>query len=97
MRVVWTSAALDSLQAITDYIAQHSPAAALRLVDDIPERTEALLAVNPMIGRSGRVDGTRELVLTGTPYIVASRVNSQVNVLAVFHGAREWPEEFDVL
>jgi addiction module RelE/StbE family toxin len=94
MRVVWTRAALEGLETITDYVAQHNLAAALRLVDDIPERTNALLADNPMIGRVGRVAGTRELVLSGTPYIVAYQVSDQVDVLAVMHGARQWPEDF---
>lgn len=97
MRVVWTRAALDGLEAITDYVGRYNPAAALRLVDDIPERTNTLLANNPMIGRSGRVPGTRELVLPGTPYVVAYAVGSEVNVLAVIHGARAWPEDFDIL
>ena len=94
MRVVWTRAALEGLETITDYVAQHNLAAALRLVDDIPERTNALLADNPMIGRVGRVAGTRELVLSGTPYIVAYQGSDQVDVLAVMHGARQWPEDF---
>ncbi len=94
MRVFWTRASLDSLEAITDYIAQHNPAAALRLVDDIPDRTNALLSANPMAGRKGRTDGTRELVLSGTPYIVAYRVRDCVEVLAVMHGARQWPDDF---
>jgi addiction module RelE/StbE family toxin len=94
MRVVWTRAALEGLETITDYVAQHNLAAALRLVDDIPERTNALLADNPMVGRVGRVAGTRELVLSGTPYIVAYQVSDQVDVLAVMHGARQWPEDF---
>src|SRR3954451_7958185 len=94
MRVVWTRAALEGLETITDYVAQHNLAAALRLVDDIPERTNALLADDPMIGRVGRVADTRELVLSGTPYIVAYQVSDQVDVLAVMHGARQWPEDF---
>ncbi len=36
--------------------------------------------------------GTRELVVTGTPYIVPYRVKGQeVEVLRVYHGARHWP------
>ncbi|MEH3146992.1 MAG: type II toxin-antitoxin system RelE/ParE family toxin [Methylobacterium frigidaeris] len=94
MRVLWTTAALASLEEITDFVARHNPVAALRLVDDIPARVNALLAGNPMIGRAGRVAGTRELVLSGTPYLVAYRVSDHVAVLAVLHGAREWPEGF---
>lgn len=41
----------------------------------------------------GRVDGTRELVIPGTQYILPYRVKqNQIQILAVFHGARQWPE-----
>ncbi len=37
--------------------------------------------------------GTRELVVTGTPYVIAYRVEAHaVVVLRVMHGARRWPE-----
>ena len=43
-------------------------------------------------GRLGRVPGTRELVATGTPYLVAYRNrDGDIQVLRVLHGAREWP------
>ena len=48
-----------------------------------------------MAGREGRVAGTRELVIRGTPFIVAYRVvRNEVHVLAVMHAARKWPDEF---
>jgi toxin ParE1/3/4 len=44
----------------------------------------------------GRIKGTREFVVTDTPFIVAYRVrDDRVEVLAVFHGARLWPDRFD--
>ncbi len=47
------------------------------------------------MGRAGRVPGTRELVISGTPYIVPYRVRGgAVEVLRVFHAARRWPTEF---
>ena len=44
-------------------------------------------------GRKGRVKGTREWVLTGTPYIVVyvQRV-AGIEVWRVLHGARQWPK-----
>jgi plasmid stabilization system protein ParE len=46
------------------------------------------------MGRSGRVAGTRELVIAGTPYLVAYRVEAKaVVILAVIHGAQRWPDE----
>jgi toxin ParE1/3/4 len=41
------------------------------------------------------VTGTRELVVTGTPYIVPYRVqDGEIQILRVYHGARRWPERF---
>jgi toxin ParE1/3/4 len=48
-----------------------------------------------MAGREGRVAGTRELVIRGTPFIVAYRLErNEVQILAVMHAAIKWPEEF---
>jgi toxin ParE1/3/4 len=39
--------------------------------------------------------GTRELVISGTPFLIAYRIEKkEVRILAVLHTAREWPEEF---
>jgi len=52
----------------------------------------ARLAEYPAMGRSGRVPGTRELVVVGTPYIIPYRVRGdRVEILRVFHAARKWP------
>ncbi len=91
--VVWTRRSLRELEAIGDYIAERNPAAALSIVTAIHTRTRNLLSENPFIGRPGEIAGTRELVIPGTPYIVAYRVlETRVDVLFVQHGAREWPD-----
>jgi toxin ParE1/3/4 len=47
------------------------------------------------LGRTGRVAGTRELVIAGLPYIVPYYLKGQeVRILAVMHAARKWPDEF---
>lgn len=56
------------------------------------EQAVQLLASHPAMGRAGRVEGTRELVVTGTPYIIPYRVREdRVEVLRVFHAAGKWP------
>lgn len=95
MKVVWTRAAADHLEEIGDWIARDSPAAAERLVAAIIDRVSTL-GSHPHLGRPGRIVETRELVIAGTPYIVAYRVReSAVEVLAAFHGARRWPERLE--
>lgn len=94
MKILRTRRYLQELAAIGDYIADRNPRAAHQIVNEIDGKTERLLSANPFIGRSGEIEGTRELVIPGTPYIVAYRVTDQaVEVLFVQHGAREWPGE----
>jgi toxin ParE1/3/4 len=95
MKVRWTSPALRDLEAIGDYIARDSPAAAVRIVIRILDQAE-LLAAHPHAGRAGRVPATREMIVSDTPFILPYRVKGDVvEVLAVFHGARQWPESFE--
>jgi len=54
-----------------------------------------MLADHPGMGRPGRVDGTRELVIAGLPYVVAYfHQGDTVTVLRVLHGAMKWPKRF---
>ncbi len=58
-------------------------------------RAVNLLQENPAMGRAGRVAGTRELVVDGTPYIVPYRVRGDaVEILRMFHARRKWPKGF---
>lgn len=46
----------------------------------------------PQLGRSGRVQGTRELGIAGLPFLAVYRIESDaVLVLRVLHGAQRWP------
>lgn len=89
MRIVWTRGALSDVDQIQDFVAQDRPIAAYQLATALVGRTNALLADNPFACRRGRAVGTRELIVTGTPYIVIYRVREDVEVLAVVHGARK--------
>ena len=94
MRVHWLRSAVRDLHDICEYIADDSPSAAKRIGTRI-ESSVALLAEHPLAGRSGRVQGTREFVIAGTHYLVAYRVTAKsVDILAVLHGARRWPDRF---
>ena len=94
MRVRWLRRALRNLDDNAEYIARDNPDTAARVVQRIAASVERL-ATHPASGRIGRVPGTRELVVTGTPYIVPYRVRgATVEILRVFHTARKWPESF---
>ena len=92
MRVKWLRTALKNLDDEAEYISRDSPTAAARVVTEIVKAVEPLTRY-PALGRPGRIAGTRELVVSGTPYIIPYRVRGDaVEVLRVFHGARKWPE-----
>ncbi len=95
MRVHWARAASRHVEEIGDYIARVDAAAADRMLLRIREQAETL-AEHSHIGRAGRVEGTRELVISGSPYIAVYRVREDdVEIVAVFHAARRWPDKFD--
>src|SRR5207237_481887 len=89
--VVWLERAQRHLTEIVVYIAEDNPTAA-RCVKDLIEKAPANLSTHPRPGRQGRIDGTRELVIAGLPYIVPYRVRyGRVEILDVIHSARRWP------
>jgi len=91
LKVRWLKKALANLEGEAEYISRDSHAAAQREVTAI-EQAVQLLASHPALGRAGRVEGTRELVVAGTPYIIPYRVRrGRVEALRVFHTARKWP------
>ena len=95
MRIRWTRPALADLEAIGDFIARDNAAAAKRIVVGLVASVDALRD-HPNLGRPGRLTGTRELIVSGTPYVVPYRVlGEDVEILAVFHGARHWPGAFE--
>lgn len=90
MTVRWTPTALRDLESLHSYIAEDNATAAGAKVDALVAGISAL-AKHPEMGRKGRVPGTRELVMA--PFVVAYRAHcSTIEVLAIIHGARRWPE-----
>jgi plasmid stabilization system protein ParE len=42
--------------------------------------------------QTGGIEGTRELVFPGLPYIVVYQMQDQiVEVVRIYHGAQDWP------
>jgi toxin ParE1/3/4 len=91
--IVWSVWAIGDRDDIFDYIEAESPRTAA-LVDSRIEKQVELLGRFPEMGRPGRVEGTRELVVRRTPFLVVYRIDpSAVLVLRVLRGAQEWPDE----
>ncbi len=94
MLIFWLEAAeLDAI-GILEYIAQDNITAAYGVYEAIQQQVSHL-AEHPKLGRIGRVKGTRELVVSGTPYIVAYRIQGEIiQILRVLHGAQKWERQF---
>lgn len=94
MMVVWLPRAERNLETLYSAAAEENPSAALDLLTRI-DTVVRRLGEFPNMGHPGRVTGTRELVVDGTPYILPYRVrNRVVQILCVLHGARRWPQRF---
>jgi toxin ParE1/3/4 len=91
--IEWTEQAVRQLDQAHDYIAlTNSEEVASRVVMQIVSSVQQL-ATFPASGRAGRVRGTRELVISSTPFIAAYAIaNGKIVILAVYHGAQQWPE-----
>ena len=90
MKLVWTSEARADRHAIYDYIEADDPAAALAL-DEQFSKVATLLSERPMMGRIGRVAGTREFVAHRNFIIVYDVADDLVRILRLLHAARQWP------
>jgi addiction module RelE/StbE family toxin len=93
MKIIWSPRAIRHLTALREYIAEDSEQNAAAVAKRILNAVD-LLSSQPEIGRPGRIAGTRELVVSGTPYIIPYRVHrGRLELIAVFHGRQRWPSK----
>ena len=95
MQLQWTEAAEQYLEQINAYYTEQ---AGSRLAADnvlaIIHSANALLEM-PNRSRPGRVPNTRELVLQDLPFLLPYRVvGNSIQILRVFHTARQPPEQW---
>jgi toxin ParE1/3/4 len=88
--VRWTIEALDDLDQLTDYIAEHNAKAAMAMFEII-EKAVIPASVTPFLFRSGREPGTREIVAHPN-YIVVYRVmDDWIEIVNVIHARQRYP------
>ena len=93
MRIQWFAAAIQDLISLRQYIAVEKPETpadvAARILDNMEN-----LRNHPALGRAGRVEGTRELIMGNLPFIIPYRVrNKTIEILRVLHTSRRWPTQ----
>ena len=64
-------------------------------MDELFSEAAASLADHPMLGRPGKISGTRELIPHESYRLVYEIDGETVWVLTVVHSARQWPPVHD--
>ncbi|MDO5679417.1 MAG: type II toxin-antitoxin system RelE/ParE family toxin [Pelistega sp.] len=90
MELYWTPEAVLDREAIYDYIEADNPKAAIALDESFEAKAVRLLD-HPHIGRKGRVQNTRELIVHQNYILVYDVLDASVRILRVLHSARMWP------
>ena len=93
--IEWTEQAARQLDQAYDFLAlAGDDTIAARVTEKVIASIERLASF-PLSGRRGRLPGTRELVIPGTPFIVAYTIRkTDVVIPAVYHRAQRWPDQF---
>ena len=92
MHVRFSQAARADLRQIRTYLVSRDPIAAQRVVDFILT-TAYQLESFPLLGRHGRVDGTREIKIPRYPYFIVYTLADEyhIDIEAVFHTRQQYP------
>ena len=91
IEIRWTNRALRQLSDAYDYLQERSEQGRLAVKHRVVIALTALESY-PEIGREGRVIGTYELFVTGTPFILVYRLKrNRIEVIAFLHSSRKWP------
>jgi len=94
MKVNWTSAARAQLRDIGAFVAHSSPQYATKVADRLTKRSQQI-ATFPHSGRvvsEANNINIRE-VIEGPYRIIYHILEDEIDVIAVVHGARQWPDE----
>jgi len=92
----FTPEALDDIERIHASLARRqTPAHAYKVASLLRVAINRLPAF-PLMGRPGRLEGTRELVVPRLPYVVIYLVRgNDVIIQRVLHQAQQWPPAED--
>ena len=92
MPIVWLPVAVQDVLQIRTFIAEQDPRSAQKVASRI-DQAISHLGQMPNIGRQGRIFGTRELPISGTPFLAIYRVREgRVEILRILHGRQPLPE-----
>jgi len=87
MKLRWTPRAVADLEEISDYLVAASPQTWDHLLSRIERLSEMILDF-PLMGKAGLVPGTREFVVSGTPWILVFQVKEDAVVIVSVRDGR---------
>ncbi|MCM2397302.1 type II toxin-antitoxin system RelE/ParE family toxin [Rhizobium sp. S95] len=90
LKIEWRQTAREDLLAIIGFITDHNPGTAQRLKDEILSKVLRLTEY-PQLHRTGRVSGTREMVVHANYIVIYTENDTTISILRVLHGAQQWP------
>jgi toxin ParE1/3/4 len=81
----WSEFSRENVAGIRDYLTIRNPAGAANVLTEIRATAHNLIDF-PLIGKTGKRAGTRELVLKKYPYKIVYKITAKsVIVAAVYH------------
>ncbi|MDQ2996774.1 MAG: type II toxin-antitoxin system RelE/ParE family toxin [Chloroflexota bacterium] len=93
MRIIWSAPARREWAEHYRFYATRNPEAARR-VQQLVMSGAARLREHPQLGRPGRVEGSRELIISGTPFLlVYDPTPDRIEIVHVYHGRQNWAAE----
>lgn len=91
MKIHFAKPAEIDLEEAASFISSDNGKAATSTVRRVFEAID-YLSTFPSMGRCGRVPNTRELIVSGTPFVVIYQMRCHVIfILRILHSARKWP------
>jgi len=95
LKLRWTRLALADFLGAQEHIAKDNPLVAQAVAQRIDEAARGLLD-QPHMGRLGHIEGTREQVVSKTPYLIVYRVHGpEIELLRIWHGRQDWQNPLD--
>ena len=89
MRLKWSSIARLQYVDQISYVGDRNLPAALNIKEKIKTAVDKLLT-HPEIGRVGRCEGTREMVVSGTPIIIVYTIGQgEIFIVSVLHTVQD--------
>ena len=95
LRLEWTQPAADALDAAQTYYHELNPKVASALARRVLDAAMRLQE-HPHLGRPGLRQGTREWVVSRTPYLLVYReTDESIQILHVWNAVQDWQNQLD--